>query len=92
MMSSEEGFGSEIPEEFQKYFWDVVFEDLSFDKNRLFVAERLLNYGGSREIKWLLASTGRQFIESVIKSSRNLNPKTRNYWEVMFTSSSLKFR
>jgi len=91
-MLSEERHKAKIPEEFQRYFWDVTFDELSWVKNRQFIAERLLNYGGPREIKWLLSYTGNQFIKSVIKNSRNLNAKTKNYWEIMLTPANRKSR
>jgi hypothetical protein len=80
-----------IPEDFKRYFWDVAFEELSWEKNQRFIVERLLNYGGLKEIKWLLSYAGNQFIKSVVKNSRNLNPKTMNYWNVMLTPVNRKF-
>jgi hypothetical protein len=74
---------ADIPEEFQKYFWDVVFKDLSLEKYPRFIAERILNYGDLEGIRWLLAVLDKDFIRSVIMNSRNLNPKTKNYWQLM---------
>jgi len=91
-MLSEERRLTKIPEEFKRYFWDVSFDKLSLKKNRQFVTERILNYGGLKEIKWLLSCTDKPFIKSVIKKSHNLNSKTKNYWEVVLASSKSKFR
>jgi len=72
-----------IPGEFQKYFWDVNFSDLTMEKYPRFIAERILNYGDLDGIKWLLSQTDRNFLKTLIKSSRNLNAKTKNYWQIV---------
>jgi hypothetical protein len=72
-----------LPEEFLKYFWDVPFKKLNFEKNLRFLAERLLNYGDLNRVKWLLSHIDIQFIKTLVETSRNLNPKTKNYWNIM---------
>jgi len=74
-----------LPLEFRKYFWDVVFEELSFEKHSRFIAERLLNYGDMSAIKWLLSHVDKQYIQILVEKSRNLNAKTKNYWKIVFT-------
>ena len=74
-----------LPPSFQKYFWDVAFDELSFEKYPGFIAERLLNYGDLNAIKWLLSCTNKQFIKSLIENNRNLNAKTKNFWQIMLT-------
>ena len=74
---------SKLPEFLQRYFWDVKFDELSFDKHPTFIAERILNYGDPDAIRWLLSITDNQFIKTLVENSRNLNAKTRNYWQLM---------
>jgi uncharacterized protein YaaW (UPF0174 family) len=74
-----------LPSAFQKYFWDVAFDELSFEKYPGFIAERLMNYGDLNAIKWLLSCTNKQFIKSLIDNNRNLNAKTKNFWQIMLT-------
>ena len=74
---------SRLPGDLKKYFWDVDFEELSFEKYPRFIAERILNYGDLNEVRWLLSFTDKQFIKSLVENSRNLNAKTRNYWKTM---------
>ncbi len=76
---------NKLPEEFQKYFWDVDFNEISFEKYPRFVAERILNYGDMDGIKWLLLCADTSFIKSLLKTSRNLNSKTKNFWQIMLT-------
>jgi uncharacterized protein YaaW (UPF0174 family) len=72
-----------LPEKFRKYFWDVSFDDLSFNKYPGFIAERLLNYGDLHAMKWLLSHTEKKLIKTLTESSRNLNVKTKNYWKTI---------
>jgi len=82
-MLSENNKTSLLPIEFQKYFWDVNFDDLNMEKYPTFIAERILNYGDLKGIKWLLSRTDRNFIRTLVENSRNLNTKTKNYWQIM---------
>ena len=91
-MLSENRPVSDIPEEFQKYFWDVSFKDLSLEKYPRFIAERILNYGDLESVRWLIDKVGMDFISSVVKTSRNLDPKTLNYWQLMLSTQSNNFR
>ena len=77
------GHNKRLPEEFRKYFCDVDYDDLSPDKYPKFIAERIMNYGDLDSVKWLQSVLEREFIRSVVMNSRNLNPKTKNYWELV---------
>lgn len=71
-----------LPKDLNKYFWDVSFDELSFEKYPRFIAERIMNYGDLKAIKWLLSISGTELIRAVVKTSRNLNPKTKNFWQI----------
>lgn len=75
----------QLPKEFQKYFWDVSFDELSIDTYPRLIAERLLNYGNLNEVKWLLSHTSTEFIRTLVDTSRNLNAKTKNFWQIMLS-------
>lgn len=72
-----------LPDQFKKYFWDVNFDEISFELYPRFVTERILNYGDQNGIKWLLSHFDTSFIKILVESSRNLNVKTRNFWQIM---------
>jgi len=82
-MLSETEQTSGLPEEFRRYFWDVAFMDLTIEKYPWFIAERLLNYGDLDGIRWLLSWADREYIGGIINKSRNLNQKTKNYWQLI---------
>jgi hypothetical protein len=74
-----------LPDKFQKYFWDVAFDDLTIEKYPEFIAVRVLNYGDLDGIKWLLSWAGKDYIRKILNKNRNLNSKTRNYWQIILT-------
>jgi len=74
---------SELPEELRRYFWDVDPNELSFKENSRFIAERILNFGNLDDVKWLFARIDIQDISTLLINSRNLNNKTRNFWQTM---------
>jgi hypothetical protein len=70
-----------LPQDFQRYFWDVSFEELTLEKYPRYIAERILNYGDLNAVRWLLSRIDKKFLRNIIDNSRNLNPKTKNYWQ-----------
>ena len=74
---------TKLPEEFHKYFWDCDFSKLTFDKYTRFISERLLNYGDLNSVNWLLSHIKTDFLKNLVKTSKNLNNKTRNYWNLI---------
>lgn len=82
-MNSKEKTGNKIPEEFKKYFWDCEFTTISYDSYPSFVAERILNYGDQNSIRWLLERINPGELKKLIQTNRNLNNKTRNYWNLL---------
>ena len=82
-MLSKNKHKAKLPEELKRHFWDVEFNELSFEKYPRFITERILNYGDQDGVKWLLSCTEIQFIKDLVENSRNLNGKTRNYWQTM---------
>ena len=82
-MSLKVNTNSSLPVEFQKYFWDVNFNELTLEKYPGFISERIINFGNLDGVKWLLSRTDLIFIKTLVKNSRNLNSKTKNYWQLI---------
>jgi hypothetical protein len=64
----------------KKYFWDADPDALDYNRHYFWIIERLLEFGGDREVAFLFNQYGQEKIEEVIKKSRVLSPKTVNYW------------
>jgi len=72
-----------LPQSLKKYFWDCPFSNLSPDNHSFFITERLIRFGNQDSIKWLLKNIDNNVLQNVVEKSRNLDPKTKNYWEIM---------
>lgn len=81
-----------LPEGLKKHFWDVEFDELSFEKYPRFISERILNYGDLNAIRWLLSHTDLEFIKNLVENNRNLNAKTKNYWLTILMIPDTKIR
>jgi lipopolysaccharide export LptBFGC system permease protein LptF len=76
---------SRLPQELKAYFWDMEFDELTIEKNSRIISERILNYGNINAVRWLFSWADKEYISSIIKKSRNINAKSRNYWELILT-------
>jgi len=72
-----------IPGKFKKYFWDCNFNKITWDAYSFFITERILQFGNSESIEWLLKKIDTNYLKSVLKKSRILDKKTINFWEIM---------
>ena len=73
----------ELPEMLRKYFWDCSFEDLRLAQYPIFISERILNLGDMDSLRWLFSKIDKEFLIDLVNKSRNLNKKTKHYWELM---------
>jgi hypothetical protein len=73
-----------LPKEFKKYFWDCKFEELEWDNYKVFITERLLNFGDMDAVKWLKTRLSGNEILEIVNTSRNIDAKTRNFWNIIY--------
>lgn len=71
-------------EELMELLWDVDIATLDQDQHRQFLIERILRYGNPKSIRWLLANYRDTEIIAVVKSGKNLDRKTANYWAIHY--------
>lgn len=69
-----------IPKRLQKYFWDINPARLNTSQYPEYVIERLLNLGDLEAVKWVWDTFGRQKIIEVVKTGRQITPKTANFF------------
>ena len=75
-----------LPYAVQKYYWDVPLESIDLNAHRRYVITRLLELGDEVAIAWLLCQYSGTEIKSVIETSRELSPKSRNYWRLKLSA------
>jgi len=71
-----------LPSFLKKYFWNIDFTKLDLEKDSFFVITRILEYGDVKDLCWLFKNVKRKQIEEVIMKSRELSPKTANFWSL----------
>ena len=69
-----------IPKHLHKYFWDINPVKLTTAKYPEYVIERLLNLGDLEAVKWVWDTYGRRKITDVVKTGRQITPKTANFF------------
>ena len=71
-----------LPRPLWRFFWDVAPGGLA-ERHLTFIAERLLVFGDTEAVRWLLAAMPHEDFRALIRSSRRLDPKTRAFWRVV---------
>jgi hypothetical protein len=66
----------------QRLFWDKAA--INSEDDRYVIAERILEWGTEEEVRTVLSCYGKDFVRRVVAESRNLSPKTVNYFSVIF--------
>ncbi len=66
----------------KRLFWDKSSLNPEIDK--YVIAERILEWGTQSEVQTAFSFYGTDFITRVVKESRNLSPKTVNYFSLIF--------
>ena len=69
-----------LPNFLKQYFWDVDFEKIDPVKSRIFLLKRVLDRGDTKALKWLLKHYTKEDIKKLLTTSRDLSPKTANFW------------
>ena len=72
-----------LPQNFKKYFWDCDFNSLVWESHKFFITERILNFGEMDSVKWLLLKLSKKDLLDYVKKSKNIDSKTKNYWEII---------
>lgn len=66
----------------QGILWDVDAAAVDPKQSGAFIIERVLEHGNERQARWLLRTFPRSAVLRVIKTSRRLSLKSRNFWGV----------
>jgi len=79
-----------IPQFLEKYFWDVNFLELNIEKDSQFIIERILENGDKKEIQWMKNNFSSEQIREMILNSKNLSPKSVNFWRHIYNLDKSK--
>jgi hypothetical protein len=73
-----------FPSVLKKYFWDINLSKLNPKVHFYFIIERILEYGNKGAVSWMKERYSQKQIKNVLFSSRNLSPKSANFWRIIF--------
>ena len=74
---------TQLPEFLRSYFWDVNFEELEVKTHTFLVIKRVLDKGNLHDIRWLVATYGKDAIKKVVMETKDLARPTGNFWADM---------
>ena len=77
-------YEKELPEFLRPFFWDVDFLNLSVKDSSYFIISRLMEHGDEAEMKFLLETYSENEIIHVLKNSRSLSRRSREFWKIFF--------
>ncbi|OIP04133.1 hypothetical protein AUK18_00575 [Candidatus Beckwithbacteria bacterium CG2_30_44_31] len=69
-----------IPKHLHKYFWEINPRELSLSEDADYIVARLLDYGKTQDIEWLLERFGKDRIKTVLKKYRGISRKSAYFW------------
>lgn len=67
----------------KKYFWEIDFDKLDFQKHRLYVLNRILNYGDEKAIAWMWKNFKNSEIKYALSNFRDFSQKSANFWALI---------
>jgi len=65
-------------------FWDTDANTVDFVSHAPYVIERVLEHGNDAQAAWLFSRYSREAIRRVVETSRQLSPRSENYWRIKF--------
>lgn len=74
----------ELPPFLRPFFWDVDFHTLSIAKSAYFIISRLMEHGDEAAMFFLLKTYSKKEMINVLKKSRSLSRRSRNFWRIFF--------
>ncbi|MBA7497463.1 hypothetical protein ES704_00191 [subsurface metagenome] len=73
-----------LPQFLKKYFWDVNLSKLNEEIYTSFIVERILEEGDEKATRWMRDNFDLEQIKNVLYNSKNLSPRSANYWQLIF--------
>ena len=83
-MMGEKKETSAIPEQFRSLFWDTSLANIHIKRNARYIIERVLEFGDMDAMNWLQRVYPVQTVVDVLRLSRGITEKSRNFWMVWF--------
>jgi len=76
----------------KQLFWDVDFKNLDYDKRKVFVIGRVLNYGMWEDIREVFERYGEKEVKKCIVKETDLTERSQNFWSKILNIPKENFR
>jgi hypothetical protein len=74
----------QLPESLNALFWDINIQKFNPFDYPVYTIARILEFGDEEAFGWLKSNFSEETIKNVIKSNRQLSPRSANFWAVIF--------
>jgi len=76
---------TKLPLRLRRLFWDYKFGDLSWERDREFIMDRVLTTGDWASIKWLRSKLGDEedLKDWIATHHQKLSPRQLRFWEII---------
>ncbi|MCG2691782.1 hypothetical protein L6272_03045 [Microgenomates group bacterium] len=69
-----------LPKRLQKYFWEIEPKEIRLDEDADYIIKRLVDYGKTQDIEWMLLNFGKNRLKQVLKKYRGISRKSAFFW------------
>ncbi len=69
-----------IPSRLHCYFWEIDPKELRPSEDADYIIKRLVDYGKTQDIVWMLDKFGKEGIKRVLKKYRGISRKSAYFW------------
>lgn len=64
-------------------FWETDLDKIDIQQNKVYIIERVLEFGDKSAVNWLLATYSLSDIKKALEESQSISKKSRNFWEIV---------
>ena len=75
-----------------QYFWDVNLSTLDEHKSKRLIIERIINFGNLYELRLIIEQYGKDEVVQTICNLNYIDPKTLNFFALIFKIPKSKFK
>ena len=68
------------PSFLKEYFWNARFDQMDTQKHSGDIIRQLLESGNTTSLKWMLHTYAKSDVEEVVRTSKNLSPRSKMFW------------
>ena len=72
-----------LPVFLRGYFWDVDFEKIDFNNRKMYILNRILEYGDGKAVAWMWKNFKKSEIKNALCNFRGYSQKSANFWALM---------